>query len=90
MYGKLIATNVILDIVLLETYKKGIEVWYANCFKQHCYLIFAGLMVDYEEKILITSIKTNIQCFIRYTSKRKRIYNKIVGVSNPPVYLRTN
>lgn len=28
-------------------------------FKQYCHLVFTGIMIDYEEQILITRIKSN-------------------------------
>ena len=33
VYNRLIATNVVLDIAFLETYKKDIEIWCADSFK---------------------------------------------------------
>ena len=64
MCSKLIAPNIVLDLVLLEIYKEGIKIRYANSFKQRCYPIFSSLMVGYKEQILITDIKANMQCFI--------------------------
>ena len=60
-YSRLIATNVVLDIALLETYKEGIEIRCANSFKQRCYPLLAGLMVDYKEQVFITGVKANMQ-----------------------------
>ena len=68
----MIATNVILDIVLFETYKKGIEIWCVNGFKQCCYPVFVGLIIDYKEQVLITSVKTNMQCFIYHVLPKER------------------
>ena len=70
----MIATNVLFDIALLETFKEGIEIWYANDFKRCCYPVLAGLMVDYEEQVLITGAKTNMQCFICHVPPKKREY----------------
>ena len=70
--SRLIATNVVLDIALLETYIEGIEIRCANSFKQRFYPVLAGLMVDYEEQILITGIKTSMQCSICYVPPKKR------------------
>ena len=72
MCSRLIATNVVLDIALLKTYKEGIEIQYANRFKQRCYPILAGLMVDYKEQVLITGVKANMQCFICYAPLKER------------------
>ena len=71
----MIATNIVLDIALLETYKEGIEIWCANDFKRRCYLLLAGLMVDYEEQVLITGVKANMQCSIYHvpTKERERV-----------------
>ena len=76
--SRLIANNIVLNIALLETYKEGIEIRYANVFKQRCYLVFAGLMVDYEEQVLITGVEANMQCSIIYVSlkERKRVTKK--------------
>ena len=45
---------------LLEYTKKGIELVCADGYKRRCYPILAGLMVDYEEQVLITGIKANM------------------------------
>ena len=76
--NRLIATHVVLDIALLETYKEGIEIRCADGFKRRCYPIFAGLMVDYEEQVLITGVKTNMQCSICHLppKERKRVTKK--------------
>ena len=52
--------NNILNITFQNTYKEGIIIWCANGFKRHCYPILVGLIVDYEEQVLITGIKANI------------------------------
>ena len=70
--SRLIATNVVLDIALLETYKEGIEIRCADGFKQRCYPILAGLMVDYEEQVLITGVKANMQCSICHVPLKER------------------
>ena len=71
-YSKLIATNVVLDIALFETYEEGIEIRCANCFKRRCYSILAGLMVDYKEQVLITGVKANMQCSIYHVPPKER------------------
>ena len=71
-YSRLIATNVVLDIVLLETYKEGIEIRCADGFKRRCYLVLAGLMVDYKEQVLITGVKANMQCSICHVLPKER------------------
>ena len=70
--SRLIATNVILDIALPETYKEGIEIRCANGFKRRCYPVLAGLMVDYEEQVLITGVKANMQCSICHVPPKER------------------
>ena len=72
MCSRLIATNVVLDIALLEIYKEGIEIRCANGFKQRCYSVFAGLMVDYKEQVLITGVKANMQCSLCHVPPKKR------------------
>ena len=70
--SKLIATNIVLDIALLKTYKEGIEIRCADGFKRCCYLVFAGLMVDYKEQVLITGVKANMQCSICHVPPKKK------------------
>ena len=70
--SRLIATNVVLDITLFETYKEGIEIRCADGFKRHCYSILASLMVDYKEQVLITGIKANMQCSICHVPPKER------------------
>ena len=70
----LIATNVVLDIALFETYKEGSKIRYANSFKRRCYPVFVGLMVDYKEQVLITGVKANMKCFICLILPKKREY----------------
>ena len=72
MCSRLIATNVVLDIALFKTYKEGIEIWCANSFKRRCYPVLADLMVDYEEQVLITEVKANMQCSICHVPPKKR------------------
>ncbi len=36
--------------------------------KCHCYIILTGVMIDYEEQVLITGIKANIQYSVCYVS----------------------
>ena len=67
-----IVTNVVLDIALLKTYKEGIKIRCANGFKQCCYPVLAGLMVDYEEQVLITGVKANMQCSICHVPPKER------------------
>ena len=68
----MIATNVVLDIALLETYKEGIEIRCVDDFKRRCYPVLAGLMIDYKEQVLITGVKANMQCFICYVLPKER------------------
>ena len=71
-YSRLIATNVVLDIALLETYKKDIEIRSTDAFKQRCYPVLAGLMIDYKEQVFITGVKVNMQCSICNVSPKER------------------
>ena len=71
-YSRLITTNVVLDIALLETYKKGIEIRCADGFKRRCYPVLVGLMVDYEEQVLITGVEANMECSLCHVSLKKR------------------
>lgn len=64
--------TIILDIALWDTYKNGIEIRCTNGFKQCCYPIFAGLMVDYKEQVLITRIKSNRLYSICHVLPKKR------------------
>lgn len=41
--------NNIQNIVFQKIYKEDIKIRYTNSFKQHCYPILAGLIVDYKE-----------------------------------------
>ena len=68
----MIAINVVLDIALLETYKEDIEIRCTNRFKRRCYPVLAGLMVDYEEQVLITGVKANMQCSICHVPPKER------------------
>ena len=74
MYDRLITINIVLDIAFFETYKKGIEIWYSDSFKQHCFPILAGLMVDYKKQVLIINSKANMQCSLCHVSPKKRKY----------------
>ena len=74
MYNKLIATNVVLDIANLKTYKEDIEIWCADDFQQYYYPVFGGLIIDSEEQILITGVKANKSYFICYVLLKKRDY----------------
>lgn len=47
-------TNTIFQILF------KIEIQYFNDFKQCCYYIFAGLIIDYKKRIFIIIIKNNI------------------------------
>ena len=70
--SRLIAINVVLDMALFETYKKSIEIRCANGFKQRCYPVLAGLMVDYKRQVFITDVKTNMQGSICHILPKKR------------------
>ena len=72
MCNRLIATNVVLDISLFETYKEGIEIRCADGFKQRCYPVHTSQMIDYKEQVLITRFKANMQCFICHVLPKKR------------------
>ena len=69
--------------------KKGIELVYTNNYKRRCYLVLAGFMVDYEEQVLITGIKTNMQYLICHIlPKKKRVSNPIMKTADPSVNLK--
>ena len=44
----------------------------ADGFTRHCHPIIAGMMVDYKEQVLITSIKSNSHCSICQVPPNKR------------------
>lgn len=44
--------------------KKGVNIRCANDFTKRCHPIIGGMMVDYEEQVLITGIKKNRYCSI--------------------------
>ena len=58
-------------IALLEYLKNGIELVYIDGYKRRCYPVLASFIVDYEEQVLITSIKANIQCLICHVPPKK-------------------
>ena len=65
------------NIVVLLEYKDGIKLVCANGYKRHCYPVLAGLIVYYEEQILIIGIKVNMQCSICHVpSKEKDLVNR--------------
>ena len=72
IYIRFIATNIVLDIALLETYKEGIEIRCANGFKRRCYPVLAGLIIAYKEQVLITGVKANMQYSISYVQPKER------------------
>lgn len=39
--------------------------------KRHGFLIFMGIIIDYEKQILITKIKANMQFFVCYVSAKE-------------------
>ena len=45
---------------------------YANDYIKHCYPIQANLMLDYKEQVLITGIKSNMQCSIYNVLPKKK------------------
>lgn len=52
------------NIATLFEYKNGMELVCANSYKKCCYPVLVGLMVDYEEQVLVTGIKANMQYLI--------------------------
>ncbi len=60
------------NVAALLEYKDGIEFVCANGYKRRCYPVLAGLMVDYEEQVLITDIKANMQCSICHVPPKER------------------
>ncbi len=47
-----------------EYYDDDIEMIYGDGLKRHCYPILAGVIFDYKVQVLITRIKTNVQCSV--------------------------
>ena len=45
---------------MLRYYKQDIEMICVDDLKHRCYPILAGVIVDYEEQVLITRIKANM------------------------------
>ena len=45
---------------------------YADGYKRRCYPILVGLIVDYEEQVLITNSKANMQYTISHVPPKKR------------------
>ncbi len=52
--------NILIKTVLQNYYDENIEIIYIDDLKYHCYLILAGVIVDYEEEVLIIGIKANV------------------------------
>ena len=44
----------------------------ADSLKRRCYLILAGIIVNYKEQILIIKIKANVQFFICHISLQEQ------------------
>ena len=57
---------------MLEYTKESIELVYADGYKKRRYPQLIGLMVNYEEQIFITGIKTNMQCLIFYVVPKEK------------------
>ena len=78
--SRLIPTNFVLDIALLKTYKEGIEIRCIDGFKRRCYLVLVGLMVDYEDRVLIIGVQAKMQCSICHVvpKERERVTKKWV------------
>ena len=60
------------DIVALLEYKDGIELVCADGYKKRCYPVLVGFIVDYEEQVVITGIKINMQCSIYHILSKER------------------
>ena len=52
------------DIAALLEHKDGIKLVCVDGYKRRCYPVVASLMMDYEDQVLITGIKANMQCSI--------------------------
>ena len=48
------------DVIALLEYKDDIELMYPDGYKIGYYSILVGFVIDYEEQVLITGIKTNM------------------------------
>ncbi len=44
----------------------------ADGYKRRCYLVLVDLMMDYEEQVLITGLKANMQCSIYQVLLKER------------------
>ena len=60
------------NVAILPKYKDGIKLVLADSYKRRCYLVLAGLIVDYEKQVFITSIKANIECSICHIPPKER------------------
>ncbi len=92
----------VITTALKKYYDDSIEIICADGLKCRCYLILAGVMVDYEEQVLIIGIKANVQCSICHVSPqeqknltktwplriRKSIRSKFEQQNNDPIKQR--
>jgi len=58
--------------VIEKTIKDDINIVGADDLMRKCYFIIIEFMMNYEEQVLITSIKKNQQCFICQISFQKQ------------------
>ena len=72
------------NVAALLEHKDGIKLVCANDNKRRCYLILAGLMVDYKEQVLITDIKANMQYSIYHVPPKER--KLLTWLSEPRIY----
>lgn len=64
--------NILIQTVLQEYYNEGIEMICVDGLKYHYDPILIGITIDYKEQVLITVIKTNIQCSVCHIFPDKR------------------
>lgn len=74
-------------MVIIKIYKKDINIWYTNNFKQYYYFVVASLMVNYKKQVFITNINVNMQYFL-YNILQKKI--EIIKVINSQIKLEIN
>lgn len=61
-----------MKAALIEYYEKGIEILYIDGLKRYYFPILAGVIVDYQEQVFITSIKIVIQYSICQVLPKKQ------------------
>ena len=60
------------DVATLLEDKDDIELVCVDGYKRRCYLLLAGLIMNYVEQVFITGIKANMECFICHVLLKKK------------------